>query len=661
MHEQMHKQMCKANVQGRCARCAIGSREHIHTGGPGRPRGISVQQPTTNNTTDTNTATHAAAQARQAGQLPPESNTMPTPDAAGPFPTSCPPANRPSAITPPTDRPHGRSDSVAFEKETNPAAAHTVLRIDRNTHQSTPEAKQPTPSLQIAPQAAQHLAESDAICAQIRAHLINTQGHNKVRRYLSSTVTMCCLDANTVELVAGDRFTLDMIERRLGDPLRVAAQFALGTTTPRITYRVEPITDARTSTNNHPDTKPGRHAHAHTTHTETTHPLANRIPARRPAPQRAPLCPTLNDFLVGTSNRLAYESIKQVIQAGVDCPPIFIHGSCGVGKTHLLRGATHYARQLRPGCKVRYTTGEAFTNGFVTAIRTRSVEAFQKKYRGLDLLCIDDIHLMAGKQATQHELLQIFNKLSLGGCTIILASDAHPREITRLDQALTSRFSAGLVVKVDEPDLELARRLVPHIATRRGVFLDAPAIQTIVDRVGIGRGASVRDLEGAILQIQAIARLMDQSNGSGNGSSNGSSNGRPATPRTPTMTHIRKALSLRDGASTQSTTGPIALETIISRICQEMTVSKSDLIGKGRQKKVVMARELIVHTARNLTSKSFPEIAHAIGRPNHSTVITAAKRFKDRITAGQPIAVGCPHDGLPAGELAELFATAIRS
>ena len=170
---------------------------------------------------------------------------------------------------------------------------------------------------------------------------------------------------------------------------------------------------------------------------------------------------------------------------------------------------------------------------------------------------------MAGKQATQHELLQIFNKLSLGGCTIILASDAHPREIARLDQSLASRFSAGLVVKVDEPDLELARRLVSHIASKRGVFLDAPAIQTIVDRVGVGRGvgqggshrpASVRDLEGAILQIQAVARLMDQSTGSGKSGSGTATQSSMGT-RTPTMSHIRKALSLRDGSDTLQSTG----------------------------------------------------------------------------------------------------------
>ena len=231
------------------------------------------------------------------------------------------------------------------------------------------------------------------------------------------------IDHETIEIAAGDSFTLDMIERRLGEPLRIAAQFALSTMSPIIKYRIDQSQAAI------PTAVASRSfVKASNSTTPSANPLANRMNPPRPNHPRArfPACPTLTEFLVGTSNRLAFESVKQVIQAGADCPPVFIHGSCGVGKTHLLRGATHYARKLRPGCKVRYTTGEAFTNGFVNAIRTRSVDDFQKKFRGLDLLCIDDIHLMAGKQATQHELLQVFNKLSLGGCTIIFASDAHP-------------------------------------------------------------------------------------------------------------------------------------------------------------------------------------------------------------------------------------------
>ncbi|MDF1808206.1 MAG: DnaA/Hda family protein [Phycisphaerales bacterium] len=536
--------------------------------------------------------------------------------------------------------------------ESKAPASHLVAGFIAPTHSlrsfdhATQDSIKIDPRDHLPTSTQQESTEHCDLCNGIMKHLIQTQGHNRVRRYFSGQVTLENPTESVIEVVAADRFTLDMIERRLGDPLRIAAQFVMGTIEPKIQYRVE---TARQTQSGKAPAQESNNARKGV----ETHPLANPVPSsfsHGAVKSRIPTCPSLNDFLVGTSNRLAFESVKQILQSRVESPPVFVHGSCGVGKTHLLRGATRYARSIHPGCKVRYTTGEAFTNGFVTAIRTRSVEAFQKKYRGLDLLCIDDIHLMAGKQATQHELLQIFNKLSLSGCTILLASDAHPRDIHRLDQALSSRFAAGLVVKIEDPDIELSRRLVSTIAAKRGVFLEPQAIQTVVDRVGVGSGASVRDLEGAILQIQAVARLIDSSS-----TTNQSSSSRGGSTMTPSMSHIRRALALRSGEQDSGIIRPIDLETIIASICQEMTVSKTDLKGKGRQKKVVLARELIVHIARNLTTKSFPEIAYAIGRPNHSTVITAAKRFKDRITNDQAIQVGCPHDGLPAGELAEMI------
>lgn len=451
---------------------------------------------------------------------------------------------------------------------------------------------------------------------------------------------MQTLDDGTIEISAGDGFTLDMIQRRLGEAIRIATQFAMGTTEPKLLFRVDESLQ--------PEQTVSAVANADETR---THPLGNRVqlPDTNGASKhaKAPRCPRLEEFLVGASNRLAFESIRQAVESTGPGAPVFVHGSCGVGKTHLLRGATMLARRTRPGCKVRYTTGEAFTNAFVMAIRTRSVDAFQKKYRGLDLLCIDDIHLMAGKQATQHELLQILNTLSLGGARIILASDAHPRMIARLDQALSSRFSAGLVVRVDEPDPELAKRLVHQIAAKRGVTLDEAAARVICERVGIGRGASVRDLEGAVLQVHAVCRLMDRDQ-----------SGRGLV--TPTAGHLRQALALRSGDEAHVNTAPISMDSIVRTVCTELSVSKGDLRGKGRQKKVVLARELIVHLSRQLTSKSFPEIAHELGRSNHSTVITAAKRFRGRLITPEPLRVDCPFDGLPVGELTQQLMTSIQ-
>ncbi len=446
------------------------------------------------------------------------------------------------------------------------------------------------------------------------------------------------LDDHSIEICAGDAFTLDMIERRLGEPIRIAAQFAIGTTEPTIRYRINPELQPKDQAEPR-DPRPAPRS--------SSPAMAQRVDYAQPTPATPERCPRLEEFIVGASNRLAYESIRQCIESPSSGVPVFVHGSCGVGKTHLLRGATMRMRQLRPGCKVRYTTGESFTNAFIKAIRTQSVDAFQKKYRGLDLLCIDDIHLMAGKQATQHELLQIFNMLSLGGARIILASDAHPRTIARFDQALASRFSAGLVVRLDDPDQDLAQRLVHVIAQRRGMSVDETCARVISEQIGIGRGASVRDLEGAVVQIQAVARLLDRDSGAGG-------------IITPSASQIRKALSLRCGEELSVTTAPLSLDSIIRTVCDELSVSLGDLRGKGRRKKVVLARELIVHLGRQLTSKSFPEIAHALGRTNHSTVITAAKRFKDRLGEQASVDADCPFDGLPMTELTQKLTRSVQ-
>ena len=527
---------------------------------------------------------------------------------------------------------HSLQDAVHHGEPQRAGSEAAPLRFERP---STPGRREITDHSTQAPAPARTQAprtEIDA-CASIRDHLTQALGANRVRRYLNERTSIVQIDPQTIEVCAGDAFTLDMIQRRLGEALRIAAQFSLGTTEPTIGFRIKPdLNPAHTNreeiAEHQPDSSPDR--------------ISNRVEyTRKPSLHSAQeRCPRLEEFIVGASNRLAFESIRQCIESPNAGVPVFIHGSCGVGKTHLLRGATLRMRQLRPGAKVRYTTGEAFTNGFVKAIRNRTVDAFQKKYRNLDLLCIDDIHLMAGKQATQHELLQIFNMLSLGGARIILASDAHPRTIARFDQSLSSRFSAGLVVRVDEPDMDLAHRLVHVVAHKRGMIVDDACARVICDRIGIGRGASVRDIEGALVQIQAVAQLLDRESCQGGMIS-------------PTAGHIRKALALRCGDEAAVSSAPLSLDLIIRTVCDELSVSISDLKGKGRRKKVVLARELIIHLARQLTSKSFPEIAHAIGRPNHSTVITAAKRFKDRLGAQISVEADCPFDGLPLCELTQ--------
>lgn len=473
---------------------------------------------------------------------------------------------------------------------------------------------------------------------QIRSGLESRLGVSCVRRYLGSGVELDA-DESGLHVRASDRFTLDMIERRLGRELRNEVSNQLGRDHAPVHFSIHD----RGTTPSAPAV-PGRQAGSPS---KVDSLVSRQAPQQqRPAQQspKAPACPTFESFLVGKSNQLAYSAVKSVLESASACPPIYIHGGCGLGKTHLLRASAQRYRRMFPGAKVRYITGEAFTNSFVNAIRTKSVEAFEKKFKGLDVLCLDDVHMVAGKESTQHELLQIFNTLSLSGAKILIASDAPPNEIARLNSGLASRFAGGVVARIDAPDRELGLRLAKQICQQRGISIDDAGLGTILDRTGIGSGASVRELEGAIVQVQAVSRLLDQDQ-------NGSMN----------LTSIHKALQLRSGSNyAAQSLGPIPIDLIIRIVLEHLGVSRSDLTGRGRHRTVVMARELIVHIARELTASSFPEIAHAIGRPNHSTVITAAKRINGRIASNEQCRPSDPESGMTVGALVDELIDRVR-
>lgn len=451
----------------------------------------------------------------------------------------------------------------------------------------------------------------------IRSTLTRRLGENRVRRYLGSNVTIAASEQG-LSIHANDAFTLGVIERRLGDELASALREldprddarieyrVVANSTPQHTHATDPsVRDAmarRDEQRNTPSgNAPGRGAEAMTTRRRT---------------DAGSVCPTLRTFHVSGSNSLAHASVLDLLESGRGAPPVFVHGSCGVGKTHLLRGAAQHYRASIPGARVRYTTGEAFTNSFVQAVRTKTVDAFERRFKDLDLLCLDDVHLVAGKEGTQQELLQIFNTLSLSGAKILIASDAHPSEIDRFHSSLASRLSAGVVARIEAPDHELGMRLAHVFGARSSLAIDERGYELIIERVGIGNGASVRELEGAFVQIHAMTRLLG---------------GIQSGPIAPAI--IERALQARAGRSggASHAKGPIPVERIVRVVCEDLGVTREELSGRTRHKRVVLARELLVHAARELTTASYPEIARAMGRSNHSTVITAARRIESKI------------------------------
>jgi chromosomal replication initiator protein len=310
---------------------------------------------------------------------------------------------------------------------------------------------------------------------------------------------------------------------------------------------------------------------------------------------------------------------------------------------------------------------------YVAAVRegSRGIERFRRAHRRVDLLLIDDVHFLASKAGTQQELLHTFDALGMIGARIVLASDEHPRHVKCFSDALVSRFMSGLVAGIDPPDRRLCEQIVRRLAARRGLELDDAAVQAIVARAASlpGAGApaamSVRDLEGLLTGVEALARL-DHHGSAGGG----------AAPIIGAAT-VRRALSLGQraaplagpahvaqngspGASVnQRPLRPVRLETIISETCTALRVRHEDLVGRGRHPRVVLARSMIAVLARRLTTLSFPEIARGMGRPNHSTIVTACQRVQANIAAGRTAGLADGIDDVPLSELLERLAAAV--
>ena len=369
-------------------------------------------------------------------------------------------------------------------------------------------------------------------------------------------------------------------------------------------------------------------------------------------PQRDRPC-LLEDFVVGESNRLAHMAALTVCNPGAASPTgnlLVLHGGCGLGKTHLLRGMAHRYNTLRgSGAKAKYVTAEQFTNGFLTALRTGSTDRFRDQYRGVELLCLDDVHFLATKEATKAELLHTLDQILSGGCRLALASDEHPKLVEGLGKQLVSRLVSGLTIELGLPDAELREAMVRKLGVQRGLMLDdqvAGAIaQAAADPHGDGEaGGSFRDIEGAMARVDAFHRLMNRDNASPSGG--------PVTMLVVQQAFGRRAISAQRA-------GPTRVETVIESVCQYLNVGASDFGGRGRHRKVVLARALVALISRQLTTASYPEIAQAMNRPNHSSIITAVRRIERQIADEERVAVGCEADGLTVAELAAKLARRI--
>jgi len=338
----------------------------------------------------------------------------------------------------------------------------------------------------------------------------------------------------------------------------------------------------------------------------------------------------LEDFVVGRPNKLAYSAAVAVAGGGkVPFNPLFIHGHCGLGKTHLLQGICNAVSTLRRGGPDdwRYVSGEQFTNEFITALRHKKLDEFRARYRRLHLLAIDDVHFFSAKKATQDEFLHTFNALEIAGARIVMASDAHPRLVGELNAQLRSRFVAGMVVKIEAPD-KATRMKILRLRARR-MKLRVP--REVLEYIALHISGSVRELEGALVKLAALAALEE---------------GR--------ITLEMATDALADHLA--RTGSALTVGDIEAAVAAYFGITPADIHSSRRTRTVSTARMVAMLLARRHTSMSYPEIGRFMGK-NHSSVVLAVRRLEGLLADRGELSWATPMGpkSAPAAEVVRLL------
>ncbi len=339
---------------------------------------------------------------------------------------------------------------------------------------------------------------------------------------------------------------------------------------------------------------------------------------------------SFNQFIIGDGNRLAHAAALAVAELpGQAYNPLFLHAPPGLGKTHLLHAIGNYVLAFGGGATVRYTTVEAFTNHFISALGSRSVDRFKRAYRDADVLLIDDVQFLASKVKTEEEFFHTFNALYETGRQLVLTCDRLPRQLTSVEERLRERFESGLVADIRPPDFATRVAILRKRTILDGITLaDSAVLDLIAERVT----DNVRALEGALIRIVAHHSLT----------------GRPIdlalAHSVLDQIHPAPAGSGRDGRSG----GPLTLGQIQQATAAYYDLTLEELLSSSRAARVAWPRQVALHLSRELTTASLNEIGSGFHR-NHATVLHACKRVSDRVA----------HDQQAADEVQHL-ATAIR-
>ena len=322
---------------------------------------------------------------------------------------------------------------------------------------------------------------------------------------------------------------------------------------------------------------------------------------------------TFDSFVVGSSNDLAHAACVATAELpGEQYNPLYIYGGAGLGKTHLMQSVAHFILQQNRHAKIRYVTSETFINEFVDSIRNKnniSPAEFRKKYRELDVLLIDDIQFLIGKEGTQEEFFHTFNALYDNRKQIIIASDKPPKDIDNLEERLRSRFEVGLIVDIQMPDVETRMAILRKKEELEGYNIDNEVIKYIADNIK----SNVRELEGALTKVVAKSRLVKQ----------------------PITLELAEEL-LRDHI-TPSERKEITSELIIEVVAEHYNLKTSDLASVTKKKTIAYPRQIAMYLCRELTNVPLVTVGELLGGRDHSTVIHGCEKISTELQTNEQL------------------------